>query len=79
MSNFVDGLQSSLVGVAEEGVFLPSKQWVEEVEALSGRVTEMGSLQDQLLKQAQTVVEKYTSEELIQDIPTGTCTYTTVC
>ena len=71
MSEFADGLQSSLVRTTEESVLLPSKQWVEDVEALSGKVGELGSSQNQSLWQAQTMVGKYTSEELIQDVATG--------
>lgn len=71
MAEFVDGLQSSLAGVTEQSVLLPSKQWAEEVEAHSGKVAELGSSQDQLLWQAQTMVGKYASEELVQDVATG--------
>lgn len=64
-------LQSSLAALSEQGMQAAGRQWVTEVGTFASQVGEFGFNQAGQLEHTQAVVDKYISEELVQDMPTG--------
>ena len=71
MSTTCASLTSSLDAMATSGIKAPSDEWVEQVNFLSGGVATHVSDHTHKLAQAQSMVDRYVNDELVQDIPTG--------
>lgn len=65
-------MESSLDLVVDQVVQDTAEQWVEEeVRGVADATTEFASSQGGLLKEVSSIVDKYASDEVKRDIPTG--------
>lgn len=74
----VDGVASrcnnvvgSLETLAQHRVQETAHHWNEEIKSTSDAVSQFASDQDSKLKKMQSTVDKYVSEDLQKDLPTG--------
>lgn len=65
-------IEGSLDAVVDSTVQGTADQWLEEeVKGVADTVAQFTSSQDSLLREAWLTVEKYVSDEVKKDVPTG--------
>lgn len=55
----------------DRDVRTPAQEWATAVRAIADDTEQFASGHTQLLKETKATVEKYATEELVKDVPTG--------